>query len=89
MRTTINKIGTFLFLVLILVSCNDDFLERYPLDELSNETFWKTEKDLEVYNNSIYDLTRTDENSVILFGHFELRPVAHHPIIVRPSGKDR
>ena len=33
---------------LLLLSCNDDFLERYPLDEVSNETFWNTENDLMV-----------------------------------------
>ncbi len=54
---------------LILVSCNNDFLERYPLDEISNETFWNTENDLAVYNNSIYDRARNDNEVPILMAH--------------------
>ncbi|MEG0647600.1 MAG: RagB/SusD family nutrient uptake outer membrane protein, partial [Bacteroides sp.] len=29
----------------LLTSCSLDFLDRNPLDEASNESFWKTEKD--------------------------------------------
>ena len=56
---------------LLLLSCNDDFLERYPLDEVSNETFWNTENDLMVYNNSLYHLALNDDNVPILHGHFD------------------
>ncbi len=69
MRTIINKIGIFLIAALVLLSCNDDFLERFPLDQLSNETFWKTENDLAVYNNTIYDLTKEDRETAVLMGH--------------------
>lgn len=69
MKTIINKTGILFFTALLLASCNDDFLERYPLDELSNETFWKTENDLAVYNNSIYDLTKEDRQTALLMGH--------------------
>jgi hypothetical protein len=69
MKTLINKIGTCLFAAVVLFSCNDDFLERFPLDELSNETFWKSENDLAVYNNSIYDLTKEDRQTAVLMGH--------------------
>lgn len=37
-----------------IVGCNDDFLERAPLDQISDETFWKSQKDLELYCNSLY-----------------------------------
>lgn len=50
--------------------CNDDFLERYPLDRITNQTFWNTENDLRVYNNSLYDLARNDDNVPILHGHY-------------------
>lgn len=50
-------------------SCNDEFLERFPLDRITNETFWNTENDLAVYNNSIYDLARNDDNVPILMAH--------------------
>jgi hypothetical protein len=56
---------------LLLSACNDEFLERYPLDEVSNETFWNTENDLEVYNNSFYDMALNDGNIPILHAHYE------------------
>lgn len=49
-------------------SCNDEFLERYPLDEISNDSFWNTENDLEVYNNSLYEMVRSDNNIPIFMG---------------------
>lgn len=45
----------FLGMILVLFgSCNDDFMERYPLDKISDHVFWKTEQDLELYCNSFY-----------------------------------
>lgn len=58
-----------LLVLLLLASCNNDFLDRFPLDEISNETFWNTENDLAVYNNSLYDLARDDNNVPILMAH--------------------
>ena len=55
-------------IMLVSYSCNDDFLERFPLDEISAETFWNTENDLMVYNNRIYDLARNDNDVPILMG---------------------
>ncbi|MDW5288130.1 RagB/SusD family nutrient uptake outer membrane protein [Formosa sp. PL04] len=72
MKIYIKKIGILFFATFILISCNEDFLDRYPLDELSNETFWKTENDLLVYNNSIYDLSKKDSENTVLFGHDNL-----------------
>lgn len=34
--------------------CNDEFMDRYPLDEITDENFWKTAQDLELYCNSFY-----------------------------------
>lgn len=39
----------------LFISCNDDFLEKYPKDKLINETFWKTEDDFRTYALSLYD----------------------------------
>ncbi|MEX0884636.1 MAG: RagB/SusD family nutrient uptake outer membrane protein, partial [Cyclobacteriaceae bacterium] len=65
-----NLIWTISCLAAMMLSgCNDDFLERYPLDEVSNETFWNTENDLMVYNNSLYHLALDDDNVAILHGH--------------------
>ncbi len=38
-----------------LPSCNDDFLERYPLSTLSPETYFNSESELKAYTNAFYD----------------------------------
>ncbi len=40
----------------LLPGCNDDFMERYPLDQITDESFWKTETDLKMMLNSLYPL---------------------------------
>lgn len=51
----IKFISTSFFAVFLLFySCNDDFLEKAPLDEVSNETFWNTEGDLKNFNQNLY-----------------------------------
>ncbi|SOE19925.1 Starch-binding associating with outer membrane [Spirosomataceae bacterium TFI 002] len=60
-----------LFMVTFMVSCNDEYLQRIPLDQITNETFWNSENDLAVYNNSIYNLARNDDNVPILMGHYD------------------
>jgi len=67
MKRYIIKLYLVVFATLTFFSCNDEFLERYPLDEISNETFWNTENDLMVYNNSIYNRARNDNEVPILF----------------------
>lgn len=49
-----NKLIILFILAFSIVSCNDDYLERFPLDELSSQTFWKNEKDLQVYTSILY-----------------------------------
>jgi starch-binding outer membrane protein, SusD/RagB family len=71
MKNHIIKISLVVFATLFSVSCNDDFLERAPLDEISNDIFWNTENDLKVYNNGIYHLARNEDNVPILMGHDE------------------
>ena len=42
-------------LALLLNSCNDeDFLERYPLDEISSAIYFKSASDFELYANQFY-----------------------------------
>ena len=69
MKNRILKYSLIVLATFVMVSCNDNFLERYPLDEISAETFWNTENDLRVYNNRIYDQARDDNNVPILMGH--------------------
>ncbi len=37
-----------------VMSCNDEFLERYPLDKITDNSFWKTGADVEMYANQFY-----------------------------------
>lgn len=69
MKNNILKYSLLFIAVFFLISCTDKFLERYPLDEVSSKTFWNTENDLMVYNNSIYDLALDDDDVPILKGH--------------------
>lgn len=39
------KYSLYAILLLFITSCSSDFLDRNPLDQPSNETFWNTEKD--------------------------------------------
>lgn len=60
----------FVVAVFLFTSCNDEFLDRTPLDRISTETFWNTENDLRVYNNGLYHLAAVDDNNVpIMMGH--------------------
>lgn len=38
----------------LLTACNDSYLEKYPETELSEETFFQSPKDMEVYLNNLY-----------------------------------
>ncbi len=38
----------------VFTACEDDFLERYPLSEITPENSFSTEADLELYTNSFY-----------------------------------
>ena len=71
MKNKLFKYSVALTALLVLGACNDEFLERYPLDRISNETFWKTENDLLVYNNGLYNLARNDNDIPILMAHDE------------------
>ena len=66
-----NILIIFIILLVVSTSCNDSFLERYPLDSITKETFWNTESDLVVYNNSLYNIARNDQTVPIMMGHDE------------------
>jgi hypothetical protein len=56
-------------LIFTAFSCNDDFMERYPLDQLSSETYWNSASDLEGYNNYVYDLANNETNYWMIMGY--------------------
>ncbi len=41
--------------VFILGGCNDDFMERYPLDAISDATYWKSASEIKMYANQFYE----------------------------------
>ncbi len=45
---------TILTLSFACIACNDNFLERYPLDKISDSNFWKSGADVEMYANQFY-----------------------------------
>lgn len=46
---------SLLLTIVLLSSCNDDFLERLPETEISIDNFFNTEEDLSIYVNSLYN----------------------------------
>lgn len=53
-RVTNNGITRLILLLPILLSCNDSFLDRAPLDELSDENFWESELQVKNAANACY-----------------------------------
>lgn len=49
------KIIIILILAVLFSGCNDDFLDRSPLSEISPENSFNTAADLELYTNSFYN----------------------------------
>lgn len=45
-----------ILLGVVLYSCDKDFLDRTPQDQISDPDFWTSETDLELYLNDFYDL---------------------------------
>ena len=46
-----------LLLTAVMTACNEDFLDRYPLDAISDVNYFTTPEDLETYMNSFYSTT--------------------------------
>lgn len=57
-------ISTLIVILIGVSACNDDFLERYPLSDLTNENFWSTETDLQLYTAGLYQDTFDMEGNI-------------------------
>lgn len=68
MKPIYNKILGLLALSCLLFSCKDNFLDRYPTNDLNNGSFWNTENDLRVYNNGLYNLAGNNDSYMFLVG---------------------
>ena len=49
-------------LTLILASCKKDFLDRYPLDSISDENYWETSDQLKLAANGVYAYLKAKTN---------------------------
>lgn len=65
-----NKHWAFAFMILVFPSCVD-FLDRVPLDEVTNDSYWRTEDDMITYNNNLYTLASASKNTGIMLAHGE------------------
>jgi len=54
MKKYIIKWSFLILLTTFITSCNDDFLERAPLDSLSEQTFFNSATDIQTYVNGLY-----------------------------------
>jgi len=43
-----------LLLTVVSISCDEDFLDRFPQDEISPQDYWKSPNDLKLYLNQFY-----------------------------------
>ncbi|WP_270087471.1 RagB/SusD family nutrient uptake outer membrane protein [Sphingobacterium sp. SYP-B4668] len=54
MKNFIKTAGLLVASAMIIVSCNDDFLDRQPLDEVISDMYFEKPLDLEIYMNQFY-----------------------------------
>lgn len=43
---------------LLLIACNDDFLDRYPLDQINDASYWNSPSDVQMFANQFYTSLR-------------------------------
>jgi len=53
---TIIRIFSILIFAGFLLGCNDKFMDRYPLDKVVDQNFWKDEQSLILYCNDLYPI---------------------------------
>jgi len=63
---TLFKIG-IAFIILFQFSCSEDFLDRYPLDELSPEVFFENDEQLALFANRFYTLLPAHQDYYVTF----------------------
>lgn len=57
MKIMLKNISFYAFIILVMMglsSCKKNFLDRFPITEISPQTYFKNEKDLEIYCNGLY-----------------------------------
>lgn len=80
------KTVNYLYLLTLLhifTACNDSFLERYPIAELSPETYFQSEAELRTYTNAFYNKLPTALNIFYdspYYGDDDARTTVHDEI---------
>lgn len=74
MKQIYNKINSKICIALLLCSvillgCQDDFLDKAPLDELSTGTFWQSEADAMLALTGVYSRTHHKEEGRNFYGY--------------------
>ena len=59
-------------------SCNDDFLDRAPKDQLSDTSFWQSKDDAEKFANGIYHYLVQPENHTIMTDCYTANAIPVH-----------
>jgi hypothetical protein len=54
MQKIVKILGIFVVVMIMTNACKEDFLEQYPLDEVSDATFLTNSGDMELYLNQFY-----------------------------------
>ena len=54
MKNTKYLIGLFIIIIVSMTSCDKNFLDKKPLDEISSKSILKRQPDLELYMNQFY-----------------------------------
>ncbi len=49
-----NRLFALMFMAVTAVSCDDDFLEKPPLDSLTDDTFWSSESNVRTFSYGFY-----------------------------------
>ena len=54
-----------------MMSCNGEFLERYPLTSVSDGGFWKSASDLRLYCNRFYNYVSSGNTQILFFPTYQ------------------
>lgn len=53
-----------IFIALLVISCNDSFMDRFPQTSISEEYYFKSIQDLDTYTNGLYEILQINIDDV-------------------------
>ena len=75
------NILTSVLSLLLITSCNDNFLDKSPLDKLSEDKYFQTENDLNTYSLSFYPLQEGYAQRIMLLPDYIWSPTPIRTVI--------